>query len=259
MMHDNPGSGSHDAAASVLRRLALRANGMSGADVERVIRQARQKARRAGRPLSWDDLEALLAARRPKQPEELRRHMAVHEAGHAIARLVYRLGRIRMITIDGPSGSGYVQTEMLPFAENEEGLTCSLVVLLAGRAAEEAVVGSALAGSGNGQESDLARATELAARMELAFGYGRSLPLLYRPPSDRSALLCYQPEIARQVDARLAAAYDRARALIEANRAPLETVAETLLVADTLEGGELEALIAAIKPRLMVPDAGPHA
>ncbi|WP_274427396.1 hypothetical protein [Chelativorans sp. YIM 93263] len=162
-----------------------------------------------------------------------------------------------MITIDGATGSRYVQAEAPLIAESEDGLTLNLVVQLAGRAAEEAVIGSALAGSGNGEHSDLARATDLAAHMELAFGYGRTWPLLHRPAADRSSLLSYHPEIAERVHVRLEAAYSGALELMEANRESLEAIAEALLVSETLEGDELDALIATIKPQLVLPDEEP--
>ncbi|WP_274423824.1 hypothetical protein [Chelativorans sp. YIM 93263] len=44
---------------------------------------------------------------------------------------------------------------------------------------------------------------------------------------------------------------------MEANRKSLEALAKALLVSDTLEGDELDALIATIKPRLVLPDEEP--
>lgn len=42
---------------SVLKRLATRAMGLTGADVERIVREARQVARRKKRPIRYKDLE----------------------------------------------------------------------------------------------------------------------------------------------------------------------------------------------------------
>jgi cell division protease FtsH len=244
----------HDrAAALVLRRLALRANGMSGADVERIVREARRNARRQRRSLLWRDLDEILSAYKPLRSDDLRRHVAFHEAGHAVARLVLGLGRLVMITIDGPGGVGFVQSQPSPIAETEEKLAATLIVKLAGRATELIFIGSALAGAGAGEASDLAEATELAAHMELSLGFGAKWPLLHRPVADRSSLLSYNPEIAGRVNARLEAANQRAMNLIEANRSSVEAIAQALLAADTLEGDELDGLIGRLAPRLVPP------
>lgn len=50
---------------AVLRQLARRALGYTGADIERLVREARQKARREQRSLSFSDLDGLLSASRP--------------------------------------------------------------------------------------------------------------------------------------------------------------------------------------------------
>ncbi len=52
----NPASAGNDA----LRPLALLASGMTGADVERLIRELRAKCRRQRRPLTWSVLENAL-------------------------------------------------------------------------------------------------------------------------------------------------------------------------------------------------------
>src|SRR5690606_18348984 len=51
-----------DEIGDLLRPLARKAVGMSGADVERIVREARGRARRERRQMAWDDLAALLDA-----------------------------------------------------------------------------------------------------------------------------------------------------------------------------------------------------
>lgn len=62
-------STSADAAASdiqaVLNRLATRAMGLTGADIERIVRQARLKARREKRAIRYQDLEDGIRMDRP--------------------------------------------------------------------------------------------------------------------------------------------------------------------------------------------------
>jgi cell division protease FtsH len=64
-----------------LKTLARKAQGLTGADIERWVREARQKARREGRKLAYGDLESLLAGAKPARSTALRMRIAVHEAG----------------------------------------------------------------------------------------------------------------------------------------------------------------------------------
>lgn len=155
----------HQRADAVLRRLACRALGLTGADIERLVREARQRARREQRRLTYADLDHLLSASRPTISPHHRRRMAVHEAGHALARIVLGVGELKVITIDSVEGgytevfSSSLEHDLIDTAES-----CQrhLVVTMAGRAAEQVAFGSAHAGSGGSMHSDLARATELA-------------------------------------------------------------------------------------------------
>ena len=45
----------------VLRPLARKAGGLNGADIEEVVKNARRKARREKRAVTYDDIESLLA------------------------------------------------------------------------------------------------------------------------------------------------------------------------------------------------------
>src|ERR1700754_3910447 len=99
MMQEQPSQPHGASAAAVLRTLARKAQGLTGADIERLVREARQKARRQQRPLSYDDLESLLIGARPERSLLLRLRMAVHEAGHSVSRILLGFGTITEITI----------------------------------------------------------------------------------------------------------------------------------------------------------------
>jgi cell division protease FtsH len=235
---------------AVLRTLALKARGMSGADIERLVREARQKARRARRQLAFSDVFDLLAAARPERSQALRWCMAVHEAGHAVARLVLDLGRITSIGIDGPAG-GYTEGRT-PTTETEteavfDGL---LAVSLAGRAAEEELLGRVSAGAGGSPDSDIGKATTLALAMETELGFGETWPLLYRHVDNQTTLLAYNPVLAEQVNARLEAAYARARELIRGNQDAVRFLADALMQHDTLEGPALVIVLKEVGKRV---------
>jgi cell division protease FtsH len=241
------------AANDVLRYLARKANGMTGADIERMVRQARQKARREKHPFSFADIEATLVSSKLEKSDPLRFRIAVHEAGHAVARIRLELGTITMITIDASEG-GYVSGSTEDgYEKTEELLTAILVYSLAGRAAEQELLGSITTSAGGDDTSDLASATRLAFDMETKLGFAQEWPLLYRSMEDRSSVLSLDRELAARVHVRLDNAYEAARKLVVRRRPALEFVAGELLVHDTLEGIQLEAVIARVQRMVADP------
>jgi cell division protease FtsH len=250
-MMSERGSQAEAAGDAVLRALALKARGMSGADIERLVREARQKARRAHRQLAFSDVFDLLAAARPQRSQALRWCMAVHEAGHAVARLVLDLGHITSIGIDGPAG-GYTQGKTATTeAETEAVFDGLLAVSLAGRAAEEELLGCVSAGAGGSPDSDMGKATTLALAMEAELGFAETWPLLYRHAENQSALLAYNPLLAEEVNARLEAAYARARDLIRRNEDAVRFLADALMRHDTLEGTALIIVLREVRKRIL--------
>jgi cell division protease FtsH len=242
------------AGDAVLRALALKARGMSGADIERLVREARQKARRAHRQLVFSDVFDLLAAARPQRSQALRWCMAVHEAGHAVARLVLDLGHITSIGIDGPAG-GYTQGKTATTeTETEAVFDGLLAVSLAGRAAEEEFLGCVSAGAGGSPDSDMGKATTLALAMETELGFAETWPLLYRHADNQTTMLAYNPLLAEHVNARLEAAYDRARDLIRRNEDAVRFLADALMQHDTLEGQTLVTILRDLRKRLVPGD-----
>ena len=240
---DSAPASSPDEIAALLRPLARKAVGMSGADVERLVREARGRARRERRQLSWDDVAAMLDASRPSITDDLRWRVAIHESGHAVTRLALGRGNIVMITIDSRSG-GFVQVrEDVIEAQTEAWITRQIVVCLAGRAAEIAFFGAAAAGAGGSAESDLGMATALALSMETEVGYGQIIPLVYRKATDGASSLIYRPDLAAQVNDRLEEADRVATDLVRRHRAAVELLARELMVHLTLEGEQLRATL----------------
>lgn len=240
-----------DAEKNPLRDLARRAIGRSGADIERLVREARQQARRSGRRLTWEDLERALQESRPPVPGDVSWRMAVHEAGHVLAVIWTGQAReIEIVSLDGQDG-GFVRIRGTGIeAETEAHIERSLVVLLAGRAAELLVLGDACAGSGGVAGSDLARATETALAMETAYGFGGEHPLLYRPGSEQQGLLHYDGHLAKRVHTRLEAAHCTASDMLAEHRDVLLDVARRLESERVLEGSSLRSLIDDIRTRI---------
>jgi cell division protease FtsH len=224
---------------------------MSGADIARLVREARQKARRERRALTHSDLAALLVGSRPARSPSMRRRMAIHECGHVVARLAYDLGAVTLVTIDGRDGHGFVESIVDDaLIQTEDRLAGLIRVYLAGRAAELAVCGVALAGSGGSGKSDLARASALAYALEVSLGYGGTMPLLYRDPDDYVTEIRFDPDLAARVNARLEAAHAAVTTLIRSNLDTLHHLAKELIRHGTLEGDELEEVLAEVRKRL---------
>jgi cell division protease FtsH len=222
---------------TILKRLGTRAMGLTGADVERVVREARQTARRQKRPMRYQDLEDGIRMHRPQLPHDLRWRFAVHEAGHAIVHHVLKLGPIQGITIDMPDG-GYSLlafqrsgSDMLSYRED------LLAMLLAGRAAEQIVFCSVSVGSAGSEDSDLGRATRLALALERSLGFGAVQPLLYRDDKDPTQVLDAHPDLAARVHARLEKALGRAAEILNDNRERLDRLTAVLFEQQALDGG----------------------
>jgi ATP-dependent Zn protease len=244
----------HDVSA--LRPLARLAVGRSGADIERIVREARRAARREVRSLRWDDIADALGAARRGRPEALRWRMAVHEAGHALAHLVIGHengsghGSLTIMSIEADHG-GMVHVQPDPHVpETEAHLMGLITVRLAGRVAEEIVFGDPVAGSGGTPDSDLAQATDIAVMLESALGFGRHQPLLYRHMGDRSHMLALDQRLAACVHARLEASHDQAQAILAAEQETHLWLARTLLRYGVLEGDELAEVVKEARRRL---------
>ncbi len=117
----------------------------------------------------------------------------------------------------------------------------TLVMLLAGRAAEFVVSGPESVSPGGA--NDLEMATELAGKIEMTFGLGALglMSLGSRPVVDAMLLM---PELREAVRRRLDANFRRAVALIEADRDTLAAVVEAFIPRRYLTGDEIRAIVA---------------
>ncbi|WP_374638157.1 ATP-dependent Zn protease [Agrobacterium salinitolerans] len=233
-----------EAIYAALNKLATRAMGLTGADVERIVRQARLKARREKRAIRYEDIEEGIRMDRPQLPYDLRWRFAIHEAGHAVVHHALRLGPIHGLNIDIPSGGGYSQLGFTASGSDTLGYREDmLAMLMAGRAAEQIVVGKVSAGSGGSDDSDLARATKMALAMERSLGFGAIQPLLYRDDKDPTAALDGNPDLAARIHARLETALARAVEVLGENRDKLDALTKALFDAQALDGEAVMRLL----------------
>lgn len=219
-----------------LRRLATRAMGLTGADIERIVREARLKARREKRRLSYADVEAGIRGHRPPVPYDVRWRFAIHESGHAVVHHALRLGSIKGLTIDTKDGGHNLVTFATNAPDTEAWYERLLAMLMAGRAAELIVLKTVSGGSGGAEESDLARATRIALDMEQALGFGGRHPLLYLEHKNPTAILSRDAELAERVHRRLEFAQARATEVIIEDRQAFDRLIRELFDAQALDG-----------------------
>ncbi len=220
---------------AILRRLATRAMGLTGADIERIVREARLKARRGKRTIRYEDVEEGIRGNRPPVPYNLRWRWAFHETGHAVVHHALDLGPVRGLNIDTGKGGYNLVGFHLWATDTRDWYENMLTMLMAGRAAEQLMLKRISAGSGGTEDSDLARATRLAFDMERTLGFGAEHPLLYRPHRDPGAVLDGDPELAAHVHARLEAALDRAGTILRRRRPTFNALAKALFEAQAMD------------------------
>jgi len=221
---DAPENASLPLESDLFRRLARAARGLTGADVERIVRTARQVARRAGRSILPSDLIDHFSQRHQALPRDLRWRMAVHEAGHVLTLKSLGFGEPVHAYIN--EGGGVTIAQMLNWVPTEATLSNLLIVFLAGRAAEEIVLGEVSAGAGGSSESDLGKATALACRMEAQFGF---VSLIHNTDQEMAARLLADREFANNVRGRLERADLAARELLNKHTDSLMETAKGIM------------------------------
>lgn len=189
--------------------------GMSGADLARLARSARALARSNRRVMRVRDLIAVLDPPELRlSPEQLKR-IAVHEAGHAVA--AHRLAIADDITLslvarNTANGIAGIKLRQEPVTRTL--VEARLVMLLAGRAAEEVFFGQPSASAGGDETSDLAHANRTALDAVVNLGLSTHNPLGYYVRREQHDKAWYPTEVRAEVDEMLASAYRDAVALM---------------------------------------------
>jgi len=246
--------------------------GFSGADLENLVNEAALLAAKRNKDkVDMQDLEDAkdkvymgLERKSKVVREEDRRTTAYHEAGHAlVARLLPHTDIVNKITII-PRGRAAGVTWFLPEERDfkyKDQLQSDLSVAYGGRVAEELVLNRISTGASN----DIKQATDLAHKMVRSWGMSENLgPLSYGKNEEQIFLgreiaqhRDYSEETARRIDGEVQVliqnAYNIAKRLLEENIDVLHKLAEVLLEKETVQGSELDALIASMKPGFKFP------
>lgn len=243
--------------------LARGTPGFSGADIENLVNEAALHAARSDKSaVGMGDFEyakdkVLMGAERKSMviSDNEKRVTAYHEAGHAlIAKLLPGTDPLHKVTII-PRGRALGLTQQLPTDEKHtyprQYLLNSIVILLGGRAAEALVLNDFTTGAGN----DIERATDLARKMVCEWGMSDEMgPLAYGKKEEQIFLgrefaqhKDYSEETAERIDKEVSRiveeGYDKAKQLLGDNIDILHGIANELLVKESLNADEVDAIM----------------
>lgn len=156
--------------------------GMSGADIELVARDAKRLARRGRQDMTSELIRSSMPAMRRIDGDELKRN-AIHEAGHAVIGLELGVRSLVSVSISefvlaGSASRSVGQARFesprgVPRGRQE--LLDEIAMLMGGIAAEDVVLGSFVDGAGGLEGSDLVTATDLATIVHCQLGMGFTL------------------------------------------------------------------------------------
>ncbi|WP_296738995.1 AAA family ATPase [Mesorhizobium sp.] len=234
-----------DLKHEAIGELCLLAQGSSGADIERVVKDARRFARQEGRALRISDLRRAVLGGDDVLSDELLARVAAHEAGHILVAVLDGGPKdIHAVVANRAGSAGFVaakgrQPEAGTLAEYRK----VLQALLAGRAAEELLCGAAGAGSGGARESDLAMATRIAAALVGSLGHAGPHPLLFVAERHRTDAILDSAYMRAAVHQELAAAFDEVKRVLGSRRTALEQVALRLRSRLRIDGFEVAEIL----------------
>ena len=229
--------------------LAKQTPGFSGADIANVCNEAALIAARNNKSqveredfmAAIDRIVGGLEKRNKTMSQAERRATAIHEAGHATVMWMLKdCDPVLKVTVI-PRGNSLGATGSVPDEERvhvtNEVLEAKLAGMLGGRIAEEVNYGTL----GAGALSDLERATKITYAMVAFYGMSKKIgPISYydasgtrdtftKPFSEHTAV-----EIDSEVRRIMEEAYERARAIIEANNDKINAMADLLLEKETI-------------------------
>lgn len=237
-----------------LHEIALATSGAVGADLANMVNEAALRAVRFNRTevLQEDLMEAvevIIAGKEKKDrilSEKEKQIVAYHEVGHALATALQKhTDPVQKITIvprtKGSLGYTLSTPEEEHYLISKDEIESELVILLAGRAAEELVFNTKTTGAAN----DIERASELARNMITQYGMSDKFGMIALESlqnkylDGRSVSNCSeetQTQIDNEVIALLKTSYEKAQSLLRDNMDALKGISEYLIEKETITG-----------------------
>ena len=243
--------------------------GFSGADLANLINEAALFAARENmKVVDMEQFEkakdkVLMGVERRSivMPEQERQNTAYHESGHTVVAKVLSeyTDPVHKVTII-PRGRALGVTMQLPtedrYSHNRDYLFARIAVLMGGRIAEEVFMNQMTTGASN----DFEQATQLAQNMVSRWGMSDTLgPRVYgdnhsevflgrEMSTQRNVSPDTAEKVEKEVSRIIVEQYDRARSIVEDNRAKIEVMAHCLLEWETLDSSQVDEIMSGKDP-----------
>ena len=259
-----------DCDFSVVARMT---SGASGAELANIVNEAALGAvRRQRLAVTQADLQeavdTILAGAQKKNQilsDRERRIVAYHEVGHAlVAAIQSHSAPVQKITIVPRTSGALGFTMQVEQGDrvlmSKEELLAKIATFTGGRAAEEVVFGSVTTGASN----DIEQATKLARSMITRYGMSDDFDMVALETVNNAylggdtSLACSQRTAANvddQVVALVRRQHEKARSILQENRAKLDEIAGYLYEKETISGEEFMRILNAV-PRLPADKSG---
>ncbi len=248
-----------------LHEIALATSGAVGADLANMINEAALRAVRMKRSevLQEDLMEAVevvIAGKEKKDrilSEKEKKIVAYHEVGHALAAALQKnTDPVQKITIVprtmGALGYTMQKPEEEHYLMSKDEIMAEIVVLLAGRCAEEIVFNTKTTGASN----DIERASALARSMISQYGMSdrfgmTALESVQNKYLDGRSVANCSDETLTQLDAEIIAtikaSHDSALKLLTDNLEALHKISEFLIEKETITGAQFMDILSAVQ------------
>src|SRR5216110_2722470 len=243
--------------------------GFSGADLANLINEAAILAARANKKvIGMDELEEAIA-RVIAGPERKSRRIsdhekeiiAYHETGHALVmKGLSHTDPVHKVSIIS-RGMALGWTLSLPeedkYLVSRDELMDQIAGIMGGRVAEEIVFGDITSGA----ENDIQKATQIARRMVTQWGMSDKLGNVQMGHREELVFLgrdlgeqrTYSEEVAAIIDEEIRSivdhGYQTAKSVLTKSRTKMDAVVERLKVVETIDGKELDEIIAREEPQ----------
>src|SRR5574344_1330741 len=249
----------------ILKYIAARTPGYSGADLENLLNEAALLAvRRNKDKIGMDEIDEASdrvlmgpAKNSRKVTEFEKKIVSYHEAGHAVTGIILPNGEeVHKITII-PRGMAGGYTQMLPKEEKtlvytKKELLEQIITLLSGRASEETYLDEISTGASD----DLKRETKIARSMVTEYGMSSLGPMQFEHRSesvflgrDYNQTKNFSDQVALQIDQEVKKiideCYERSKTILKKNKKLIDVLAETLITKETLTKEEIESIVEA--------------
>lgn len=224
--------------------------GCSGADLAHIVNSAAIEAATRGLPavdmqlMEWAKDKVLMGAERKSAvlSDAVKKTTAYHEAGHAVTALFTEGSMpIHKATII-PRGRSLGMVMRLPeedrYNQSLKELQADLDVALGGRVSEELFFGDK--NITTGASSDFSQATRIARAMVVSYGMSEKVgPVQYTEKDIENRSPETKAVIDSEIERLIRESYDRVKKLVLEHKKDLETIAQALLVKESLTRDEI--------------------